>query len=293
MTLLILLFLFSCNEDSPVRKTIHGISLFNQESKIALTLPKKLKELSGLALTPDGRLFGHNDESADIFQIDYSNGSIIKSFSVGEKKLKKDFEGIAIVNDLFYLVTSNGEIYEFKEGEDKSTVPYEKYKTTLTSKNNVEGLCYDYMTESLLLACKDYPGKNYNGKRAIYSFSLINKKLKKNPRFLISIEEVKRLMESNVAQKLGDFFLLTEDGFAPSGIEVHPQRKSFFVLSSHGRTIIEINSEGEIMGILLLDKKHHNQPEGITFTRELSLLIGDEGESGKAKITNYPATLNN
>jgi hypothetical protein len=42
----------------------------------------------------------------------------------------------------------------------------------------------------------------------------------------------------------------------------------------------------------MLDKKHHNQPEGITFAKNLSLLIGDEGGNGKAKITTYPATRN-
>jgi uncharacterized protein YjiK len=278
--LLLFLSIFACAENTSKGKTMKEMSMFNPQ------------ELSGLAMTKDGRLFGHNDEKADIYQIDYSNGSIIKSFSIGEKTLKKDFEGIAIVNDLFYLVTSNGEIYEFREGEVKSAVPYKKYKTKLTSKNDVEGLCYDPDTESLLLACKGYPGKNYDGKRAIYSFSLPKKKLKKNPRFLISIEEINSLNESDFTQKLGDFFLLTENSFAPSGIEKHPQRNSFFILTSQGRMILEISAQGELLGKILLDKKHHNQPEGITFTKDYALLISDEGGSGKAKISRYPAARN-
>jgi uncharacterized protein YjiK len=286
---IILLIIFACANHNTDTHSVKKKSNFNLESKTSVKLSKRLHELSGLAMTNDGRLFGHNDEKADIYQIDYSDGSIIKSFSLGKKSLKEDFEGIAIVGKIFFLVTSNGEIYEFSEGEDNSSVPYEKYKTKLTSKNNVEGLCYDPVSNSLLLACKGYPGKDHDGKRAVYAFSLTEKKLNKKPRFLISIKEVNSFKNSGFTQKLGDFFLLTEDSFAPSGIERHPQKDSFFVLSFYGRMIVEISSDGEIIGVTFLDKKHHNQPEGITFSEDLSLLIGDEGGIGKATITRYSA----
>lgn len=292
LTILLLGFLYSCTENKTDTKHAEKVSGYDEEAKVSVKLPKKLQELSGLAMTSDGRLFGHNDEKADIFQIDFTNGSIIKSFSLGDKPLKKDFEGMAIVNDMFYLVTSSGEIYEFKEGDDKDSVPFKKYKTKLTSKNDVEGLCYDPVSNSLLLACKGSPGKKYEGNRAVYTFSLSDHKLKKKPRFLISIEEVKKLQESDFTQKLGEFFLVSEAGFAPSGIERHPQFNSFFILSNHGRIIVQVSQEGDIIGIINLDKKHHNQPEGITFTSELSLIIGDEGGSGKAKITQYPDSRN-
>jgi uncharacterized protein YjiK len=267
---LIILILFSCTDSTPEKKSMIETSSYKPDLKNTIQLPKKLQELSGLAMSPDGRLFGHNDERGDIYQIDQSDGSIIKSFSVGEKTLKKDFEGIAIVRDLFYLVTSDGEIYEFSEGEDKSSVSYKKYKTKLTLKNDVEGLCYDPDTESLLLTCKGYPGKGFDGKRAVYTFSLSNKKLKKKPRFLISIEEVNTLNDSDFTQKLGDFFLLTDSKFAPSGIEKHQATGSFYILSSQGRYIVEISSEGEVVGKILLDNEHHNQPEGITFGKDRS-----------------------
>jgi uncharacterized protein YjiK len=289
---LILLFIFSCAENSPESNTTNKIPVYDQNTKTSVKLPKELWELSGLAMTDDGRLFGHDDEKSVIYQIDYFNGKIVKKFSLGKKTLKKDFEGIAIVDNVFYLVASNGEIYEFLEGENKSSVPFKIYKTKLNSKNNVEGLCYDPDTESLLLACKGNPGKDYEGKRAVYSFSLSEKKLKKKPRFLISIEEVNKFNESDFAQKLGDFFLLTDDKFAPSGIEKHLQENSFFILSSQGRKIVEISENGDIIGVIFLDKEHHNQPEGITFSKKISLLIGDEGGSGKGKITRYPAARN-
>ena len=292
MISIILFLMFSCAEKPGNENTASKNTLFNMESKSTIKLPKKLQEISGLAMTNDGRLFGHDDEKSVVYQIDYKDGSIIKSFSVGEKTVKKDFEGIAIVDDYFYLVSSNGEIYEFKEGENKSSVSYKRYKTKLSAKNDVEGLCYDPDSNTLLLACKGFPGKNLEGKRAVYAFSLPTKKLNKNPRFIISVSEVNKLNESDVANRLGDFFMLTEDSFAPSGIERNSQRNSFFILSSRGRLIVEVSTKGEIIKTILLDKKHHNQPEGITFSDKQSLIIGDEGGSGRAKITEYPAVRN-
>jgi uncharacterized protein YjiK len=292
LTFLFFVFSYSCTEKNADTNNTEKVTGYDKEAKVSVKLPKKLQELSGLAMTSDGRLFGHNDEQADIFQIDYSDGSIIKSFSLGDKPLKKDFEGVAIANEMFYLVTSSGELYEFMEGKDGDSVPYKKYKTELSSKNDVEGLCYDPVNNSLLLACKGSPGKKYEGNRAVYSFSLSDKKLKKKPWFLISIEAVNKFQKSDFTQKLGEFFLVSENSFAPSGIERHPSVNSFYILSNHGRMIVQISEKGDINGVINLDKKHHNQPEGITFSPELTLIIGDEGGSGKAKITQYPGSWN-
>ena len=257
------------------------------QNRTTSKLPKKLTELSGLAVSSDGRLFGHNDEKADIYQINEQSGDIIKSFSLGDKTVKKDFEGLAIAGDIFYLVTSSGTLYEFSEGNDRSRVSYKKYTTNLSARNDVEGLCYDTDTHSLLLACKGDPGKGYAGSRAVYSFSLTNKKLNKKPRFLIPIKDIKET-DFGFTQKVSDFFLLSEETFAPSGIEKHPQTGTFFILAAKGRLIIEIAAEGNLLGLMELDKKHHPQPEGITFNRDNLLIIGDEGGHGKATITLYP-----
>ena len=68
---------------------------------------------------------------------------------------------MAIAGNKFYLVTSKGNIFEFDEGNDNKMVNFKLYKTKLSSEYNVEGLCYDNEINSLLLACKDYPGKGY------------------------------------------------------------------------------------------------------------------------------------
>jgi uncharacterized protein YjiK len=240
---------------------------------IVIKLDKKLEEISGLAATKEGRLFCHNDEKGEVFQLDFQTGKILKSFSL-KKKVKEDFEGIAIVKDMFYMVTSKGDIFEFKEGKNGSNVKYKVYETDLKSKYDVEGLCYDPETNSLLLACKEFPGKGIKNKRAVYSFSLKKKKLIDEPRFLISTKKIEEASD--------------HDAFNPSGIERHSLSGTFFIITGKGRGIIEVSSNGKILAEENLNDKIHRQPEGITFLSDNSLLISDEGDDSKATLTIYP-----
>src|SRR5690606_8221903 len=86
------------------------------------TLPPALVEVSGLALSPDGRLFAHGDEQAEVLQIDVRTGARVKGFTLGSPALTGDFEGIAIVGERFFLVTSGATIVEFREGGDGESV---------------------------------------------------------------------------------------------------------------------------------------------------------------------------
>jgi uncharacterized protein YjiK len=237
-------------------------------------LPIELKEISGLAYAGDRFVFTHNDEKGIVFKVSVESGEIIKKFYIGNKLLKKDFEGIAVVGDSIFLTTSSGVLYRFAEVENNGNADYQKLKTELTAKNNVEGLCYDAKTNSLLLACKGSAGKNLKGFKAVYSYDLDNYKLNTKPRFLINLDSL------NKKFRIKDF--------SPTGIEVHPENGNFFILSSIKESIIEISEEGEILSAVKLDSKENKQPEGITFLSELSLVISNEGQNKKGKVTVVP-----
>ncbi len=275
----------ACGSQNP-KSTLNAYFTDSQNSE-SLKLPHKLTEISGMACAVDGRIFVHNDEKGILYQIDYKTGKIKKSFDLGKKVLKEDFEGIAIVGDLFYMVSSSGNIFEFKEGEDDDHVKFKKYKTHLSTDNDVEGLCFDPKTNSLLLACKGSPGKKYKGNRAVYEFSLAEKELYKKPRFLLPIKKILNDDEFSFVSKLSEFFLLTDNTFAPSAIEYNPVTDTFYILAFKGMMIVELSREGNIVDKIKLDSKKHNQPEGLTFTLEHDLLISDEGGNHRATITNY------
>jgi len=247
---------------------------FSGNNSNTITLTKELNEISGLAITGDDRLFAHNDEIGTIYELDIETGNILNQFNLGKKKLKNDFEGIAVVQDSLFMVTSSGVIYKFSYSDDEKNVDYEKFKTILSAKNNVEGLCYDKATNSLLIACKEYAGKNLKRYKAIYSFNLYRHKLLEEPRYLINLDSLKNKFNIN--------------NFSPTGIEVHPYSGNVFVLSSHEKAIVELSSNGELLNAVKLKSKNHPQPEGISFLSDLTLLISDEGQNKRGNITIIP-----
>lgn len=242
----------------------------SSENPKILTLPPELKEISGITITPDGRLYAEQDEMGIIFQVDPGTGSIIKKFSLGKPPIKKDFEDITYANGKFYLLHSKGEIYEFDEGGDGEAVAYKVYKTDLNGSNDIEGMCYDKETNSLLLACKGDNGvENDENDKAVYSFSLDNMTFDPKPRFLLKKSEIKNY-------------------FNPSGIQRDPLTGTFFIIAANGNEIIEVSKDGNIMGKRSLPKKIHVQPEGITFASDGTLFISNEGKGGSGTIVIYP-----
>ena len=288
-SILTAILIFGFFPSSGSGKMILDLYFSGAQPERQVKLARKIQEISGLATSSDGRLFAHDDEKAVISQLDPENGQILKQFFIGSKKpVEEDFEGLAIVGPDFYLVTSNGKLYQFTEGNDRESVKYKDYKTGLTAKYDVEGLCYDPETKSLLLACKGFAGKGLDNMRSVFSFSLERMKLDKKPRFKISIDDITRRIPTNISRKMGEFFLLIDPpGFAPSGIERHPVSGSFFILSSRSGLIAEIDTEGNLIAVRNLDTNFHRQPEGITFLPDHTMVIGDEGDEQKATLTFY------
>jgi uncharacterized protein YjiK len=237
-----------------------------------MKLRKELKEISGLASDAAGRVFAHDDERGVIYHLDPMTGSVLARFTLGRSTVNEDFEGLAIAGAYFYMVTSSGDIYQFREGSDGGRVEYRIHPTFLGKDNDVEGLCYDPATDALLLACKGSPGRGYSGRRAIYSFDLRAQRLERKPRILLD--------EKRLRERAG------EKRVQPSGIERHPLNGHFFVLAAQGSSLIELSPEGRVLSQVHLPAERHPQPEGITFLPNGDLLISDEGKK-HGSLTRY------
>ncbi len=257
-------------EDATNQLANNELSKYDLDSKdpVILRLPKELKEISGITMTPDGRLFAEQDEQGIVYQIDIKTGDILKRFFLGDPPIRKDFEDIVYINNKFYLLNSTGNIYECEEGENGQTVDYKIYETGLSAANDVEGMCFDLETNSLLLACKGISGVDDEKDKAVYSFSLDSMKLSPEPRFMIKKSDIKNY-------------------FNPSGIQRNPKTGTFFIIAANGNEIVEISKDGEFIGKHELLKGIHFQPEGITFSPDNSLLISNEGKN-IGSIVMYP-----
>ena len=236
-------------------------------------LPRRLREISGLAVAGDGRVFGHGDERALIYELDYERGEVLKAFSLGHDGIPGDFEGMAVVGDRFFLVTSLGTVYEFREGNDGGVVAFHGYPTTLADSCEVEGLVHDPVSDALLLLCKDVRGLS-SDVLVVFAFSLSGMALDPDP-----------WLETSLAS-LEDLDL--DDGLHPSGIEYDRETDTFLIVAAQEESIIALSRDGTVLGALELRRRNHPQTEGIALAADGTLILADEGGGDRARLTLYP-----
>lgn len=234
-------------------------------------LPNRLDEVSGLAVTGDGRVFTHTDERAVIYEIDPSDGGVIKRFGLGVPALSGDFEGIAIAGERFFLVSSQGFLLEFREGAAEQVVAFRGVDTGLLSRCEVEGLAHDPSTGTLLAACKTVPGRD-RGAIVVYRIDAATLGLRPD-RITVPLSELERVG--------------LRGSFAPSGIEVDPATGTLILVSARDEAIVEIRPDGTVLSGFRFGASRHPQAEGVTFLPDGSLLLADESQGGRARLTRY------
>jgi uncharacterized protein YjiK len=236
-------------------------------------LPNALREVSGLAATPDGRVFAHGDERALIVELDVPRQRVAKTFSMGRQTARGDFEGLAVVEGRFWLVTSDGILYESAEGANGAQVPFRMYDTGVGAQCEVEGLAYDPTAGALLLACKTPRARALRGMVAVFTWSI-------QRRALVSRGGV-RVRADSVARSAG------VSTFHPSGIERDPTTGHWLLVAAQERAVVEITPAGRVVAGAALARQRHRQAEGIAIASDLTLLIADEGAGRRPTLTTY------
>jgi uncharacterized protein YjiK len=244
-----------------------------REAAVQHDLPGRLEEVSGLAVSAGGRLFAHDDERARVYEVDPGSGSILKRIDVGPGGIRGDFEGIALAGSRFFLVESDGTLYEFEEGADKESVGYDVYRTGLARKCEVEGLAFDGRTDALLLVCKTTQGRDLRNHLVVFAFSLATMALEAEPRYQVPYAELRDVGARGQLH--------------PSGIEVDEETGHMFVVAAREEGIVEMDRSGTFVAAAELPHRLHRQPEGITVLNA-ELILADEGGGRKATLTRYP-----
>lgn len=251
-----------------------------------VTLPEELREISGLALGSNGRLFAHGDEEGTVFQIDPVTGQVLERFhlaptgqdpDLGKKSRKGrvagDFEDMAIVEGRFFLVTSNGVLLEFAEGEDGASVPYTAHSTGLGDRCEVEGLTYDTGAGELLLLCKEFHAKAERGRVVAFGWSIADRRLEPTPRLVVPYAALSPLTAAKA--------------FNGSALAFTPGGRSIVLAAGPQRLFAEVTADGRVTEGGLLDRAAVEQPEGLAFLPDGSLLISSEGGRGMATLNAY------
>lgn len=249
-------------------------------------LPKELKEISGMAMLEDEKIYAINDEKGILYLFDLVSGDIISEIDFGKKN---DYEALTNYGNLIFIAESNGKISVVSTS---SKAKIAKHDTPLSRRNDVEGISYDKGGNQLLLACKGEleKGKSRKGKKGIYSFDLATQTLADEPYLLLDIrKELKELKPINIGNNIAKKLTVNSrlNMFAPSGLAIDPLTRQLYVLANKGNMLVVIDPNKTFQGIYFLDHILHNQPEGIVFDKKGNLYISNEGKSKEANIIRF------
>lgn len=276
--LVLALAVAACNEaaetrgegESPMRS--RQVSLFSDVADAEWRLPKRLREISGLAVTSDGRLFGHDDEVGVVHHIDVEAGEVGKAFGLGDPVERDDFEGLAITPEGdFYLISSKGLLYRFSEGEHGAAVAFETFETGLRHTAEIEGLAYLPAERSLIIASKAHYARRMRNVLSLYAWSTESQAL--TTWLSLPLDRVADAVQ--------------ERTFSPSAVEIDPATGRIVLLSARGGAMVELDRSGEILATRRLAASHV-QAEGAAILPDGALVIADEGDGGRALLTRYP-----
>lgn len=242
-------------------------------------LPARLNEISGLALDANERLFAVADEATTIYQLDVEEGRVLKEFSFGRPAMRADIEGIAIIGDYFFLISSDGEMYVGREAADRESADYERHPTGLGKECEIEGLAASTAENRLLIACKNGRGKKSRDDIAIFVWNAGTRQLMPELTLRLPVRDICRRIDA--------------DRVNPSGITVDPVTGHLLLVAARQHALIELLPDGRLLQALRLPlTSRHRQPEGIERLRDGRLLIADEGGSHKARLASYSADRN-
>lgn len=262
------LFLLAATPFLP--QAVHLLDRYDFQRRTArFDLPGRLDEVSGLAFSPDGRLFAHDDERAVVHEIDPETGDVGKRFSLGDPAVRGDFEGIAIAGERFFLIESHGRLYEFREVADRGEAPYRVSDTMLGATCEIEGLDFDAVDDALYVACKVSAPER--GVLVVHRLPL-DPARGPLPPILIERSELR-------AKDL-------DPDFEPSAVALDPAG-TIVLASAHTESLIEVDRNGHVLAGVRLSHDRHPQAEGLAFGPEGTLFLADEKNGRDARLTTY------
>lgn len=248
-----------------------------ERPELVAKLPERLKEISGLGISPrSGELIAVQDEEGYFFRLDLQSGQLL-----GATEFWKDgdYEGIEAVGDDIWVVKSSGTLYRIRRpGSIEQEVT--KFNGFLVPENDVEGLAYDKSGNRLLLSCKSYVAETMET-RSVFAFDLATEEFITRPVFNVGRQAISNYLDNCPQTRRHDkiiAFINEKDNFklGPSAIAIHPTTGQIFIASSPGKLVIILDRAGNIQHVRRLDKDIFPQPEGMTFTEDGTLYVSTE-----------------
>lgn len=258
--------IFFGNAECFAQGRFHGYDLEHPSQTISL--PESVNEISGISYQGNA-VFAINDEEGSLYKIELKKDPAVKNWSFGSAG---DYEDIALVNQQFYILKSNGQIVQFAEN-----FPIEKTaekKLENKGRNEYESLYYDPAIKKLVVLCKQCSGDKKDENSA-WSYDPSSQTFNEQPLYVLNKKDIEKVAGKKIKR------------FQPSAAAVHPLTKEVYILSSVNKLLV-VMKDNVVKDAIELNSDLFKQPEGITFSPSGKLYISNEaGGKGDATILEF------
>ncbi len=235
-------------------------------------LSEDLMEISGISYLEERKLACVQDEEGIVFVFDLDKKEVVREIDFKELG---DYEGIAVVEEMVYVLRSDGTIWEMEiPPTHQNEVTAKKYEFPQFEDYDIESLDYDKKNQRLLFVPKENAAEI--SLKKVYAFNLVTKKLESEPVFEIDLDG--KIKEYDYGNEVFDNEELVE--VEPADMAVHPITGKIYIIDSENHIIIELSPLGKPLAVYRLNSFIFKNPEGICFTPQGEMYISSEGSVG-------------
>ncbi|MCX2574983.1 SdiA-regulated domain-containing protein [Pedobacter sandarakinus] len=226
-------------------------------------MPQNLFEISGITF--------YKGDSKTIYAIQDEDGDLF-NLALGDKSSKftkfggsGDYEDLAIIDDHFIVLKSNGELHTFPmKGIDQPEASNVVKTKDLVPKAEYEGLATDEEAGMVYILDKEVKKGKADG-NTIYAFKFDGGKFTPGATTTLSFKEIGKLAGESKMK------------FRPSALTKNPLTGEWYIISSINKLLVVTDADFKIKATAPLKGDNFNQPEGIAFDKAGNLYISNEG----------------
>jgi len=238
-------------------------------------LDRILQEISGVAWDSKKNIFyAVNDEVGKLFILDKESKAIIDDPTFGDPG---DYEDVAILNDIPYILRSDGLIIKFVKDETGKSFGLEAGKVAIAGTNDFETMYSDPSRNALVIICKKC---KTDDDKSISAFAFYPDSIgfQEKPLFVVN------------ADKINELSPFSSSKFQPSAASINPRMQKLIMISSTSQQLVVADLNGNVESVHKLSKKMFIQPEGIAFKQNGDMYISNEGLGERGTLLEFAYT---
>ena len=244
---------------------------YDLRNPIVFKLPLELDEISGIAFHKiDTSVLAINDEFGMLYKVYLNNPKRLEKWKFSNGA---DFEDMVLLDSIFYVLKSNGDIITFKFDADSILLVENQFPAG--SENEFEILYYDSVFHRIMLICKDC---ELDKKKTLSTYSY-------DPWTLEYAIDSFKIDVLRIAAMAGE----EKMKFKPSAAGIHPVTGELYIISSVNKLLVVADRVGNAKEVYKIDPRLFKQPEGLSFTPKGTLIISNESaDVGVANLMVFP-----